>query len=36
VLLTAAVAGAAEPSIEVRLTPRFGVEDRANLEVRIV
>jgi hypothetical protein len=36
VLLTAAVGGAAEPSIEVRLTPRFGVEDRANLEVRIV
>ena len=36
VLLAAAVAGAAEPSIEVRLTPRFGVEDRANLEVRVV
>jgi hypothetical protein len=36
VLLTATVGGAAEPSIEVRLTPRFGVEDRANLEVRIV
>ena len=36
VLLFAAIGGAAEPSIEVRLTPRFGIEDRANLEVRIV
>jgi hypothetical protein len=36
VLLAAVTVGAAEPSIEVRLTPRFGVEDRANLEVRIV
>ncbi len=36
VLLTAAAGSAADPSIEVRLTPRFGVEDRANLEVRIV
>ncbi len=35
-LLAATAAAAAEPSIEVQLTPRFGVEDRANLEVRIV